>query len=368
MTRDISPSTVPMLSLTSWLKAGSRCGINAMDFFEDRGLHLDLAHLQHTRIPPMHQLKALNDCTQAAKRAHFPLVLGDTLVFDHAPTAEAFLATCPTMRDALTLTDWAQVFNPWFKIKLHEHEGNSEAWLTFDQPFLHSEAPPLRYVTEATMVWIKRAGFGLFGTPRHLRAIHFMHSKPDYHDQYAHYFQVEPKYDQSRNALFFDRQYLDEPLPGAQPQINLQARNWLMAHVPGLIKADNFPRQFIDRLLSDPDLIAGDLNTMALAFGMSGRTLQRRLSKEGQGFTEVLNFAQEKLARQWLVDTDADINTISTRLGYKSRRAFTSAFKHWTGLTPSQHRHDAKRQALDIPKDRGGAMENTRDHGSRPFR
>lgn len=341
MSRDLHQATLPLLSLTSWLKSGSQCGINTMAFFDELGLQIDLTNIQRTRISPMNLLKVLNHCTQAARQAHFPLVLGETLVFDHAPTAETFLATCPTIRDALKLCDWAlSMINPWFKIALHEHD--DEAWLTFEQPFFGSDAAPLRYVTEATMVAVKRIGFTLLGSPVNLRAVHFIHCRPDYHHQYQKYFSIEPKHNQTRNAIFFERRLLDETLPGARPQLNQQAQELLMAQLSAGDIVANFPSQVIDRLLNEPALLASDLQTVAQLFGMSGRTLQRRLSREGQGFTDVLRHAQQTLARRWLVDTRTDINTISTRLGYQSRRAFTSAFKHWTGLTPSQYRLSAR--------------------------
>jgi AraC-like DNA-binding protein len=104
----------------------------------------------------------------------------------------------------------------------------------------------------------------------------------------------------------------------------------------------SFSQEVIEKMIRHPSVAAEGLGAVASVFGMSGRTLQRRLNREGQSFSDVLSRARQTLSTRWLAETDMDIQTIGLRLGYKSRRAFTSAFKHWTGLSPSVYRDRQK--------------------------
>jgi AraC-like DNA-binding protein len=341
MSLDIRNTTLPLPYLTSWIKAGSQCDINALDIFEAMGIQLDLDNIQHATISPVQLLKALQDCTRAAKereKAHYPLALGEAIVFDHSPAAEAFLASSPSIRQALNLIEWIMPqINPWLKVQLHEND--SESWITFEHPFVNSDAPPLRYVTESTMSAFMHIGFTLLGNKAHKPlAVHFRHAKPIYHQEYPSHFLVEPCFGQTRNALFFARHFLDQPLPGAKIPLHEQALSILKRQHPKGATPQPFCQQVIDRLVDHPELLTGDLNSIAQTFGLSSRTFQRRLSTDGLGFSDALKTAQRLLATRWLTETTLDINTISTQLGYQSRRAFTNAFKQWTGRTPTDFR------------------------------
>ncbi len=336
-TLDVQNTALPVLYLTSWINAGSQCGINALHPFDTIGLDIDLSTGHQVKVPPLKLLHALNECTKASRYIHFPLTLGSVVNFDHMPAVGTFLATSPTIRASLRLVNWAlQLVDPWMRVDLHEH--GDEAWLTFEQVCFRGGEAPLLYVTEAAMVAVHRLTFGQLNGGSTPLAVHFTHGMPSYHEQYVKHFHLEPKFNQTRNAIFFKRRCLDQPLPGGRAQLHEQAFGVLMAHLPSAEKLTTFSQGVIDRLITQPVLMSGGLQGVAEAFGMKGRALQRRLNKEGQGFTDILNQAQQTLATRWLADTHLDITEISSRLSYKSRRAFSNAFKKWTGVSPSQYR------------------------------
>jgi len=77
------------------------------------------------------------------------------------------------------------------------------------------------------------------------------------------------------------------------------------------------------------------IERVARAGGMSVRTLQRRLTEEGTSFSVQLTVVRRRLANKLLLEHDATINDITTRLGYSSQSALTRAVRRWTGRTPS---------------------------------
>ena len=68
-----------------------------------------------------------------------------------------------------------------------------------------------------------------------------------------------------------------------------------------------------------------------------GRTHAVRLAEEGASFRELRQAAMRDYAFARLRETP-DIARVSDELGFSDPRAFTRAFKGWTGLTPSAWR------------------------------
>lgn len=76
----------------------------------------------------------------------------------------------------------------------------------------------------------------------------------------------------------------------------------------------------------------------AKVLGISERTLQRHLRKEGTSFAELIDEARHLRAKRLLSvnhHSDADI---AERLGFSEPRAFRRAFKRWCGETPQEFR------------------------------
>jgi AraC-like DNA-binding protein len=74
---------------------------------------------------------------------------------------------------------------------------------------------------------------------------------------------------------------------------------------------------------------------------MSVRSLQRRLSDHGLHFNELLNDAKFAHAKEKLLDTKMPIMEIAKSLGYSDAAHFTRAFRHWSGMSPSDFRKDS---------------------------
>ncbi len=86
------------------------------------------------------------------------------------------------------------------------------------------------------------------------------------------------------------------------------------------------------------------LPAVARALALSSRTLQRRLRAAGTTFQRVLTEERLGEAERLLVETDAPITAIALEVGFASTSRFAVAFRHRSGLRPSewrrQHRSD----------------------------
>ncbi len=82
-----------------------------------------------------------------------------------------------------------------------------------------------------------------------------------------------------------------------------------------------------------------DINTAAEIVGVSARTLQRRLAKEGLGYSQLVDKARFKNSVSLLKDKNNKLIDIAYDLGYSDPAHFSRAFKRWAGVSPREFRH-----------------------------
>ena len=84
------------------------------------------------------------------------------------------------------------------------------------------------------------------------------------------------------------------------------------------------------------------ISDIAGRLGMSGRSLQRRLSEQGYAFQTIVDDARRELAERLLGNTEYSLAEIAFLTGYSEQSTFTKAFKRWSGQTPRSYRLDTQ--------------------------
>jgi AraC-like DNA-binding protein len=104
----------------------------------------------------------------------------------------------------------------------------------------------------------------------------------------------------------------------------------LPTDVPGLVKSQ------LDALSADSrDL---HIDRIAESLGMSRRTLQRAIGREGLTYLGLLNEYRMGKAGEWLDRSEKPVTEIALDLGYTDASNFARAFRQHTGLSPSEYR------------------------------
>ena len=78
------------------------------------------------------------------------------------------------------------------------------------------------------------------------------------------------------------------------------------------------------------------IDTVAGLLAVNRRTLQRKLSAEATSFRYVLNTIREELTEQYLGDKSLSMLEIALLLGFSDSSVFTSWFKAWKNVSPSE--------------------------------
>jgi AraC-like DNA-binding protein len=177
---------------------------------------------------------------------------------------------------------------------------------------------------------------------RHAVSAQFGFDAPPYLERYRALFGAHVRFAQPLTGVRFPAALLEKIRPGASEEL---AR--------GL-------REFGERWLPREDLswsarvrqeFAGTTNLSQLSFddlarrwGLSSRSLRRRLAGENASLSTLLEEARLNRAREMLSRRQHTLPQISELLGYSEVNSFQRAFKRWAGTTPGSYRRQALRE------------------------
>ena len=167
--------------------------------------------------------------------------------------------------------------------------------------------------------------------------VRMLHSRKHGRREMNRYFGCDIEFDAAVDEITFPKEAGQLPVVNADPYLNrllVQYCEEAITHrarrrLPFRARVEDA----IVPLLPHAKARAAEI---ARRLGVSQRTLARRLKHEGVTFSEVLHGLRLDLAHRYLRDKEMSISHIAWLLGYQTAAAFSHAFKHWTGKTPSQ--------------------------------
>jgi AraC-like DNA-binding protein len=167
----------------------------------------------------------------------------------------------------------------------------------------------------------------------------FAHPAPAYAERYAELFRCPVHFERARNAILFDRKYLDEPLIYSNPAL-LQ----VLREGAERMLAQQVPPSLVERvrsiLRSELDLGRADVKSVAQLFKLSARAFRRQLILAKAPWSKLVDEARCHVACEELRRGGVPIRELSERLGFSEPSAFNRAFKRWTGMTPAKYSQD----------------------------
>ena len=141
----------------------------------------------------------------------------------------------------------------------------------------------------------------------------------------------------TRDAFLLDWEAADMPLPSANIPLANTFDAILAEQMASFIDSDLISRSkaYLLRELTSGTPTAQDI---ASALGMSQRNFQRKLGELGLTYQKLLDETRHELARRYLDDPSKSVTEVAFLLGFSEQSAFTRAFRHWSGMSPSVYR------------------------------
>lgn len=169
-------------------------------------------------------------------------------------------------------------------------------------------------------------------------SVHLKHPAPEHVDDHEDYFGCPIHFDSDRDALLVSHESLKRPNQLGDDGISQFFDTHLDAELSRLDDNDALDQRVriqVSRSLSEG---VPTISEVAQHLGMSGRTLQRRLSERGHSFQSLVDESRRELARRLLRDTAYSLADVAFMTGFSEQSAFTRAFKRWAGQTPRSYR------------------------------
>lgn len=178
----------------------------------------------------------------------------------------------------------------------------------------------------------------LTGKPIILKEVHFHHEPPMNIKEYERIFNCPICFNQSANALIFDKKWLN--LPVIEPNRELLAAFEQIARhsLAELEETETYQKKVFKTIVNQMKGEIPTIETVAKQLATSVRSLQNHLQKEGVSYTQLINKARKDIAIAYLKERTVSISEIAYLLGFSETSAFNRAFKKWTNTTPKEYR------------------------------
>jgi len=307
--------------------------VDAQHFLSDFGLDTDTMTKEGQRIPLETFTNMFERGEKLSGDVNIGLHVGERIKTGHYGVLGYSVMSCTTLDEALHRhLRYQNLVSDIGCAKLSTH--GEETILAWDTGHI----PPSRHVAEHNLAgWLTYAQW-IGGFENKPLWIAFQHEQPASVEEHQRLFDCPVKFNQNKTAIAFPTFFLGLPLSQKDPVI----RDMMDKHAERLLSKQNQGENFVkdvqsfirDSLEKDQH----DLENVAQHFGMSGRTLQRKLKEHDLTHQELLDATREELAIQHIQDPRIDLSELAFLLGFAEQSSFQRAFKRWTSCSPGKYR------------------------------
>lgn len=199
--------------------------------------------------------------------------------------------------------------------------------------------PLLMPITEFWFSAIQSLICKIIEQPFHPLSLQLPYPRPAHAALYEEVFGCPVFFDAPTLQMRFDAGLLPLPLPHANPMTAELCTRFCQRMLQTLNDRpeQDILRRIRQQFLKTPGEYPG-LSRMAECLHMTERTLQRHLATAGTSYHQVVDDMRQRLAVEFLENTNLNIEEIALRVGFSDASNFRKAFKKWTGKLPSHYR------------------------------
>lgn len=287
------------------------------------------------------------ECEAATGCPHFGLLVGQRSGLWAIGVTGGLAEHSASVRKALdVLTKYLHIYDRGAALTLHQRS-HREAELVYS--IYHPDTPGSRHIAEGALASVLGGLRALCGSRFSPIEVTFACDRPSDTIAYRRCFGSAIRFNAARFAIVFNSSWLERPISGADPRERTRLAR-LVTELDRSRRAslNERSREALAHLLIAMPPTVG---RVAHVLGISRRTLNRRLAREGTSFKALLEDTRSDMARYLLRETRLPAIEIAATLHYTTPSAFSRAFKRWArGTTPRRARgtRAAEPDGLDV--------------------
>jgi len=167
----------------------------------------------------------------------------------------------------------------------------------------------------------------------------FLHSKPEYIDEYYRTFQSDIVFDAPQNLMYFDSEILElKQIKTEDSKLHKLVSTMAESALQKLPNISDIENKVIQILKKEIQNGKPRINLISDKLFISRQTLHRKLADSGTTYTNLIDNYRKNLAQMYLQESSITIDEISLLLGYSNTSAFHRSFKRLTGISPNTYR------------------------------
>lgn len=288
------------------------------------------------------QLSILDAAYEFMDNPAFGLVLGESIQYHSLDLVGQLIATSQNVQEALDeLFQFKDLITPVTRFSLETSGSNAVLVFAIDNSLVNHNLHVHYELVASTVVSVANA---VIGAGLRLRKVRFMHSQPDYLEDYHRVFGKLIEFGCKRNEIIFDRAQLQEPLLTSYPDYHNGVRALAAEKLKSIESRESLSAKVGFFISSHLGVAPTSLDDVADHFNMTPRTLQRKLRLENTSFVAIRDDCRHGRALRDLADPSIEIDALAEMLGFSDTSNFYHAFKRWQGVSPGSYRKQALSQ------------------------
>ena len=318
--------------LANYNEIARHFGLDPFAMLGRSGLHPSSLSDTENWLPAEPILRLLDESAAMTGRDDFGILMGERRTFASLGPVSVLLRHEATLGDIIAgAIEYRRLINEITNVNLRTY--GSSAILEWNLvPGLHSVHGVDLLATLAYRILVDLAGCNWAPD-----CLHFRQLPPEQVATFRRVFRCPLEFGSTFDGLSFSSDCLALPNAFADPELTVHARR-LLDLLPSIRGEDTLTdrvRSTIPFLISDGKAHAAGV---AQHLGMPVRTLQRRLTAEGQSFGQLLNESRRELAVRYLAHSNHPITLIAQLTGYSALSSFTRWFISEFGVPPGKWR------------------------------
>ena len=320
------------VTLTNYPEVARHVGLDPYAMLDRAQLHPTALQDPENWLPATRIMALLEDSAAQSRHDDFSVLLGESRTFASLGPVSLLLRHEGTLRDIVIASiEYRRLITEMLHTDLRD-DGRTAVLEWNLMPGLQSPQGVQLVTTIAYRILVD--GAGVNWQPE---CVHFRDSAPRNLTTFRRVFRCSLEFESDFDGMSFSSDCLQLPNQFADPELTKHARR-LLNLMPGVRHADTISERARSTL---PLLIANgkaDVGEVAKVLDVPVRTLQRRLIREGQSFSTLLNQTRRELAVRYLSSSNQPITAVAQLTGYSALSSFTRWFIAEFGMSPVKWR------------------------------